>query len=676
MTTGSRRIFGILPGDCVILMLAVNTSNMLAFYQFIEDVMSLLMDQIATKKYFNIVSFINEGERIFQPGKIPVTHASLAEAKAWLQHLRLPPKGLSIQPSLEVFFEDQNLCEDSSTQVTVCWYDTGEDVDNRTLKYGRVHRYRSAAALVQLDEDNNLPLATEVHTGKTPSGDIQQKSDWDVFDSDEVKLLVEEIRDCGDILRVLKQAGDLQERTTACSSDIVWETKLPPEVKVQHWLKGVTRTSNHRSSRNSKYISNGLTLTTSNKDESSSSWLSKHGLSSLGLRFSDILLKASFPHCKSSPQKNQKFVEATYCSAFPHIQLNDSSVVHVHMTSDLYRKYKLNMEEAVNNFEERISWLLRRTRATFGTVKEHRLYVLLDTSESMEYMLRDAKQQVEKFLEDQVQGRFFNLICFKSFPLKWRHSLLEATPEALQSARGWMWSQEAGGSTNLLAALTCVFADPSAQAAYLVSDGRCNEDREELLATLRTQRVVVPVNIVCCSLHDVTAANLLHSIAVTTGGMFHYLDSATRNSNWPKMNESEDVQLLKEEVITGRRYLDMTQSLLVQCQQLALQQKKEESRRSQLKLLVKNSFKTRNSQMNPNLNKKRLTLKYRGRNKRQLDLTNQPAWDLSNTQMSVSSKAEQETNSLNSNEFQPIPVVSPFKFKAVEFPNKGAGGDQ
>ncbi|XP_076319352.1 von Willebrand factor A domain-containing protein 3B-like isoform X1 [Tachypleus tridentatus] len=230
----------------------------------------------------------------------------------------------------------------------------------------------------------------------------------------------------------------------------------------------------------------------------------------------------------------QKFVEATYCSSFPHVQLTDGSIVHVHMTSDLFRKYKLNMEAALDNFEERISWLLRGTRSSFGIVKEHRLYVLLDTSDSMEYMLRDVKLQVEEFLEEQVCGRFFNLVCFKSFPLKWRHSLVEATPEALQSARGWMWSQEAGGSSNLLAALTCVFADPSAQAAYLVSDGRCNEVQEELLTTLQAQRAVVPVNIVCCSLHDVTAANLLHSIAVTTGGMFHYLDPPPETVTGPR----------------------------------------------------------------------------------------------------------------------------------------------
>ncbi|XP_076315834.1 uncharacterized protein LOC143228463 [Tachypleus tridentatus] len=251
-TTSSRKIFGILPGDCVILMLAVSTSNILAFYHFIEDVISLLVEQIATKKYFNIISYTDEGERTFQSTITPVTNGSLAEARAWLQHLPRPSRGVSIQPSL-VFFEDEKLGEDSSTKVTVCWYDTGEEADSEVLKYVRVHWYKSVAAIVKL-ENNNLPLATEVHPRKTLNGDFQHTRDGDVFESDEVKLLVEEIRDCGDILRVLKQAGSLQEKTTASESDIVCETKPPFGAEVKHWLKGVSTTSSSRLSRDTKYI--------------------------------------------------------------------------------------------------------------------------------------------------------------------------------------------------------------------------------------------------------------------------------------------------------------------------------------------------------------------------------------------------------------------------------------
>ena len=118
----------------------------------------------------------------------------------------------------------------------------------------------------------------------------------------------------------------------------------------------------------------------------------------------------------------------------------------------------------------------------------------------------------------------------------------------------WRWVQEltAQGSTNTQAALTAAMSVPGAQAVYLLTDGRPDQDCETLLAAV--QRLPsIPVHTISFNCADSRANVFLSKLANLTGGRWGY--SLAKCVSFPLPSSSPHPQvplLLRGRVGSGR----------------------------------------------------------------------------------------------------------------------------
>ncbi|KAM7538397.1 hypothetical protein Aperf_G00000065930 [Anoplocephala perfoliata] len=105
-----------------------------------------------------------------------------------------------------------------------------------------------------------------------------------------------------------------------------------------------------------------------------------------------------------------------------------------------------------------------------------------------------------------------------------------------ESARKWLHTLTCGGSTNTKLALEYALCDPLTEAIYLITDGRPDQPTEVLLAEF-SHSSKVPIHTVSFHCYDIKANEFL----------------------------SEDLRLLREELMIGRASLEMMRDIYLQC---------------------------------------------------------------------------------------------------------------
>ena len=123
--------------------------------------------------------------------------------------------------------------------------------------------------------------------------------------------------------------------------------------------------------------------------------------------------------------------------------------------------------------------------------------------------------------EQLCHKQAFTVLHFGSSVQAWSESLVPPLQENLQAVWRWVQGLTAQGSTNTQAALSAAMSVPGAQAVYLLTDGRPDQDCETLLAAVQTLPSI-PVHTVSFNCADSKANVFLSKLANITGGRWGY----------------------------------------------------------------------------------------------------------------------------------------------------------
>ncbi|PVD34305.1 hypothetical protein C0Q70_05576 [Pomacea canaliculata] len=320
------------------------------------------------------------------------------------------------------------------------------------------------------------------------------------------------------------------------------------------------------------------------KDEqymTSKEWLTIYGLEALKLGLYDVLAGVAFKHLdgvveilEKPPQiqtnavGHEKLINAQYCERFPVVRWKDGRVVHVQVTPEVHRNYEQRMQVALNKIQQRVDWLKHGSRALFGTVVEEEIYILIDTSASMQHHIQFVKERLFVLMQEQIRHKSrFNIIAFNTKVSCWRDRLVDVNERSLQSAWTWIQGLTCWGSTNTYSAVQTALADICTQAIYLLTDGR--PDQVKFTAKVNHCAVQmqkkVPIHTISFNCDDTEANQFLYDLAQATEGRYHYFSEKGSSDDQPKAWESQDIALLKDEIQRGIEWMDQLAELRDQC---------------------------------------------------------------------------------------------------------------
>ncbi|CAF1024066.1 unnamed protein product, partial [Didymodactylos carnosus] len=260
-----------------------------------------------------------------------------------------------------------------------------------------------------------------------------------------------------------------------------------------------------------------------------------------------------------------KLINAKYCAQFAHVAWPDGTIRHVHVTPELHRDYERRVHNLLEKVKFRLQWLKKGSRDVFGTVLEQNIYILIDTSKSMQNHLSFVKDKILLLLQDQLYTKErVNIIAFNTVINPWRDRLTKISDSTTYSQiLPWIQSLNAEGSTNTLAALRFALADTQTEAIYLLTDGRPDQSERHILSQVQ-YRHSIPVHTIAFNCQDLDANQFLYNLSKQTGGRFHAFNYGFINHSI-ELPESEDISLLKQELIRGEIELKRVSELRDEC---------------------------------------------------------------------------------------------------------------
>lgn len=125
-------------------------------------------------------------------------------------------------------------------------------------------------------------------------------------------------------------------------------------------------------------------------------------------------------------------------------------------------------------------------KTVLSKIPEDNVVFLVDASGSMQGYMRDVISALNLAIVQQFHksSKRFNVLAFTESQVEFRPELVEATRENVENAMRFCEHIQAGGSSNIAAALRRVFRFKQAHAVYLITDGKCDVT-EELLTHLK-----------------------------------------------------------------------------------------------------------------------------------------------------------------------------------------------
>ncbi|CAF3829504.1 unnamed protein product [Rotaria magnacalcarata] len=255
---------------------------------------------------------------------------------------------------------------------------------------------------------------------------------------------------------------------------------------------------------------------------------------------------------------------------FVMFMLHQNYIVSVfHLRSDYERRMKTLLEK----LKARLAWLKKGSRDVFGSILENNIYILIDTSQSMQHHLSFVKEKLRLLIQDQLHTKErVNLVAFNSAITPWRDRLTKINDTTTYSQlQPWIDGLNAEGSTNTLAALRFALADPTTEAIYLLTDGRPDQNERHILSQVQ-YRQTVPIHTIAFNCNDQAANRFLIDLAKQTGGRFHTFSCGFEKQAAIEIPESEDVGGVKNELIRGEKELERIAGLRDECLGIAWSQ--------------------------------------------------------------------------------------------------------
>ncbi|CAF4428138.1 unnamed protein product, partial [Rotaria magnacalcarata] len=326
-------------------------------------------------------------------------------------------------------------------------------------------------------------------------------------------------------------------------------------------------------------------------DLASVDWLKIYGVQSQKLDFFSILQSVALRHCdgvitsfkqpEDSNRKNDytpanpksKLINAKYCDQFAHVAWPDGTIRHVYVTSEFHRDYERRIRALLGKINARLQWLKRGSRDVFGTILESNIYILIDTSKSMQNHLVFLKEKLRLLVKEQLFGKErVNLVSFNTVINPWRDRLTKINNSIINTQlQPWIDGLHTEGSTNTLAAIRYALADPGTDGIYLLTDGRPDQNERHILSQVQ-YRQTLPIHTIAFNCQDQTANQFLFDLAKQTGGRFHAFNYGDENESSIEIPESEDINYLKQELIFGEKDLQRVADLRDECMSRAWSQ--------------------------------------------------------------------------------------------------------
>ncbi|XP_027530665.1 von Willebrand factor A domain-containing protein 3B isoform X3 [Neopelma chrysocephalum] len=587
LTSESRQIFGVIQERCIVIVLDFGTATPTEFDLCRDALSMVLVEQVIQIARFNLIRAAQNLMK-WQQKPAPVSDHTVKAAVMWLwmlDHMTAVSHTNSAEALLEAMGDEaveavyyfavgdvpvdtkQLLLEkvsDGPCPINTVSFNAREDETIIFLKElsrlasGRFHAfaekndYRQATgAALKYEEDGKdlIALNSGKLKGQMPLGRQYKTQDYtDIFIAgvrEDVFLIWKELEEARNTVRQVQQI--LSESDQPASQDAT---------KTDHPLQ------NHVYD---KYLT-------------SEKWLQKYGLKAQKLTLYDALADCIFRHVdgivdiKTKPEDEssqtdaetkRKVIHARYCDRFVHTPWKDGSVVHIYVSTEKYKQYEEKMRTALRQVEGRIKWLQQGSRGLFGNVFEDNVYILIDTSQSMNNKLPLVKEKIFQLIQEQLRHKKkFNFVKFSAQAVAWQEKLAEVNEENLQDAWLWIKQLEVGSSTNTLKALQIALADTDTQAIYLLTDGRPDQPSQIIFAEVHLH-CKIPIHTVSFNCDDIEANKFLYELSTKTEGRFHYYNIYLTDPDTPEFILNKDIHLLKREIDQGEKDLEKVKTFHV-----------------------------------------------------------------------------------------------------------------
>ncbi|KAM7066700.1 LOW QUALITY PROTEIN: von Willebrand factor A domain-containing protein 3B [Acridotheres tristis] len=566
LTSESRQIFGVIQEQCIVIVLDFGTADPTEFDLCRDALSMVLVEQVIQISRFNLIRAAQDLMK-WQQKCTPVSEHTVKSAVRWLwklDHMTAVSHTSSAEALLEAMGDEaveavyyfavgdvpvdtkQLLLEkvsDGSRPVNTVSFNAREDETIIFLKElshwtsGRFHAFAeknncrdAIGPALKYEEDGRRLIALN-------PGKVKGRMPLVAGVCEDVFLIWKELEEAKITVRQVKM---LSESEQSASLDVNKDDHPLP--------KHIT----------DKYLT-------------SEKWLQKYGLKAQKLTLHDALADCVFRHVgglvdiKTKPENEcsqtdaetkRKVIHARYCDKFIHTLWKDGSIVHVYVTTEKYKQYEEKMRTALRQVEGRIKWLQQGSRGLFGNVFEDDIYILIDTSQSMENKLPLVKEKIFQLMQEQLRHKKrFNFVKFSAQAVAWQEKLAEVNEENLQDAWLWIKGLEVGSSTNTLKALQIALADTETQAIYLLTDGRPDQPPQIILAEIQLY-CKIPIHTISFSCDDIEANKFLYELSTITEGQFHYYNVYWSDPDTTEFIVNNDIDLLKREIDQGEKDLE------------------------------------------------------------------------------------------------------------------------
>nr|XP_039264117.1 von Willebrand factor A domain-containing protein 3A-like [Styela clava] len=329
---------------------------------------------------------------------------------------------------------------------------------------------------------------------------------------------------------------------------------------------------------------------------SSKQWLKRYGINKMKLNLERFVSGPVCVHDKAKVRSTGGQIHAKwFCSIFPSVDVNDK-VRHIDMNIQEIDDYEFQLSRLTKRYLQRMQWMLSGSRKAFGVVLENRVLVLIDVSGSMDFQLNNLKSELKNLIWEQLYKHniAFNIIAFSDHIASWQDETTPAEDATCNDAVQWVSSLHAHGGTKTLEALEEAFSDKTADAIYLLSDGKPDTSiKLTLEAAGRANKKHIPIHTISYNCDDNAHTMFMSNLAHQSGGRFHYCGKGERDAHlaaYKMMTEGfgdeddpnlpefrgDDLQLMRKEVTKARKYVSQARLY-----KRIVEQHKEESQQQQ-----------------------------------------------------------------------------------------------
>lgn len=307
---------------------------------------------------------------------------------------------------------------------------------------------------------------------------------------------------------------------------------------------------------------------------SSKQWLKRYGINKLKLNLNRFVSGPVCVHEKTNVRSTGGKAHAKwFCSIFPSVEVNDK-VRHIDMNIKEIDDYVTQLTRVAKRYLQRMQWLLSCSKRTFGLVLESRVIILVDVSGSMENHLGELKNELKHLIWEQLRHNRvgFNIMSFSDHVASWQDETTDANDSTCDDATNWVASLRAHGGTKTLEALKEALADNTAEALYLLSDGKPDASIKLTLETAaKANKRAIPIHTILFNSNDSNHAIFLANLAHQSGGRYHVC-KGDRDANltaYKMMSEGfvdeddptlpdfqgDDLKRLRAEITNARKYI-------------------------------------------------------------------------------------------------------------------------